>query len=45
VIGFGMGHYLPRVQQAESGLDLVYVIEENEYNGRKTIQLRAKDLR
>ncbi len=45
VIGFGMGHHLPRVQQAEHGLDLVYVIEENEYNGRKTIQLRAKDLR
>jgi len=45
VIGFSMGHYLPKVQQAEHGLDLVYVIEENEYNGRKTIQLRAKDLR
>ncbi len=45
VIGFGMGDDLPRVQQVERGLDLVYVIEENEYNGRKTIQLRAKDLR
>lgn len=45
VIGFGMGNYISRVKEADRGLDLVYVIEENEYNGRKTIQLRAKDLR
>jgi single-stranded-DNA-specific exonuclease len=45
VIGFNMGNHLPRVQQFDRGLDLVYIIEENEYNGRKTIQLRAKDLR
>ncbi len=45
VIGFNMGGLLPRIQQPEHTIDLVYVIEENEYNGRKTIQLRAKDLR
>ncbi|HOT96255.1 MAG TPA: single-stranded-DNA-specific exonuclease RecJ [bacterium] len=45
VIGFNMGGMLSRIQQTERALDLVYVIEENEYNGRKTIQLRAKDLR
>ncbi len=45
VIGFGMGAYLPRVQQIERGLDLVYIIEENEYMGRKMIQLRVKDIR
>ncbi len=45
VIGFGMGAHLPRVQQIERGLDLVYIIEENEYMGRKMIQLRVKDIR
>jgi len=45
VIGFNMGAMLPRIQQIERPLDLVYVIEENEYNNRVTIQLRAKDLR
>jgi single-stranded-DNA-specific exonuclease len=45
VIGFNMGDLYYRISPGEPNLDLVYVIEENEYMGRKTIQLRAKDLR
>ncbi|NLP09220.1 single-stranded-DNA-specific exonuclease RecJ [bacterium] len=45
VIGFGMGELHYRVRSGESNLDLAYVIEENEWMGRKVIQLRAKDLR
>jgi len=45
VIGFNMGELFYRLSPGESNLDLAYVIEENEFMGRKTIQLRAKDLR
>jgi len=45
VIGFGMGELFYRLSPGENTLDLAFVIEENEYMGRKTIQLRAKDLR
>lgn len=45
VIGFGMGELLYRLVPGSSDLDIAYVIEENEYMGRKTIQLRVKDLR
>jgi len=45
VIGFGMGDMAKQMQKMENGLDLAYVIEENEYMGRRMIQLRAKDLR
>ena len=45
VIGFNMGDLFYRIGPGESHLDLAYVIEENEYMGRKTVQLRAKDLR
>ncbi|MBN1540568.1 single-stranded-DNA-specific exonuclease RecJ [candidate division KSB1 bacterium] len=45
VIGFNMGEHLQRLIARPDSLDLVYVIEENEYMGRRYIQLRAKDLR
>lgn len=45
VIGFGMGELHYRVRSGENNLDLTYVIEENEWMGRKVIQLRAKDIR
>ncbi|MBN2412376.1 single-stranded-DNA-specific exonuclease RecJ [candidate division KSB1 bacterium] len=45
VIGFNMGDLFYRLSPGESNLDLAYVIEENEFMGRKSIQLRAKDLR
>jgi len=45
VIGFGMGNALQRVDANSHNLDLVFVVDENEYMGRKTIQLRVKDIR
>lgn len=45
VIGFGMGDLAYRVRSGENGIDLAFVIEENEWMGRKGIQLRAKDIR
>ena len=45
VIAFNMGDLLYRLTPGESGLDMAYVIEENVFMGRRSIQLRAKDLR
>ena len=45
VIAFNMGDLLYRLTPGESGLDMAYVIEENVFMGRHSIQLRAKDLR
>jgi len=44
VIGFNLGDLHHRLRRGGS-LDLAYVIDENEFMGRRTIQLRAKDLR
>lgn len=44
-IGFNLGDKLYRISPGEQNLDLVYVIEENEYQGRTSLQLRIKDLR
>lgn len=44
-IGFNLGDLNYRVAPGENNLDIAYVIEENDYLGRKTIQLRLKDLR
>lgn len=43
-IGFGLGHKLERIQRGQS-FDAVFTIEENEWNGKRDIQLRIKDLR
>lgn len=45
VIAFNMGDLLYRLTPGEFGLDMAYVIEENVFMGRRSIQLRAKDLR
>jgi len=45
VIGFNLSDKLYRISPGEKNLDLVYVIEENEFQGRTTLQLRIKDLR
>ncbi len=45
VIGFGMGRHYKRVVSGENHLSMVYVVDENEYMGRKYLQLRAKDLK
>ncbi|MBN2011130.1 single-stranded-DNA-specific exonuclease RecJ [candidate division KSB1 bacterium] len=44
-IGFNLGDKLYRISPGEQNLDIVYIIEENEYMGRTTLQLRVKDLR
>ena len=45
VIAFNMGDLLYRLTPGDSDLDMAYVIEENVFMGRRSIQLRAKDLR
>ncbi|MCZ6818341.1 MAG: single-stranded-DNA-specific exonuclease RecJ [Calditrichaeota bacterium] len=44
-IGFNLGEKLYRISAGERSVEMVYVIDENEYKGRSTIQLRVKDLR
>jgi len=44
-IGFDLGDLSYRIAPGERGVQMVYVIEENEWEGRKTLQLRVKDLR
>ena len=43
-IGFGLGEKLDLVKN-KNAFDAVYCIDENEYNGTVTVQLRLKDLR
>ncbi len=48
VIAFNMGDRLPMVEQSiQSGtpLEALFSIEENHWNGRTTLQLKARDLR
>ncbi len=44
-IGFNMGDYLTRLEMGDRRLDMVYMVEENEWNNRTTIQLRVRDIR
>lgn len=44
-IGYNLGDLLYRIDPGVSNLDMTYVIEENTYGGRSTLQLRVKDLR
>ncbi|MDN3678620.1 single-stranded-DNA-specific exonuclease RecJ [Flavobacterium paronense] len=44
VIGFGLGNKLELVKN-QNPFDAVYCIDENEFNGNVTVQLRLKDLR
>lgn len=44
-IGFNLGDLSYRVNSGERGLQMVFAIEENEWEGRKSLQLRVKDLR
>lgn len=43
-IGFGLGKKLDLVKNQQS-FDAVYCIDENEFNGKVSLQLRLKDLR
>lgn len=44
-IGFGLGGHLHRVRGNPQDIEVAYIIEENEWQGRVTIQLRLRDLR
>ncbi len=44
-IGFGLGDLIGKLEPGKRGVDLVYVIDENDYMGVRTLQLRVKDLR
>ncbi len=44
-IGFNLGDKMYRVPTGERKVELVYTLDENDYNGRTTLQLRVKDLR
>jgi single-stranded-DNA-specific exonuclease len=43
VIGFNMHEYLPSVRGGDP-FDIAYVLEENNWNGRRTLQMRLKDI-
>ena len=44
-IGFGLGDKLHLLNNGKSEIDLAYLIEENTYQGRTSLQLRVKDIR
>ena len=45
VIGFNMHEYLPLLRNCQkSTVSIAYVLEENHWNGRRTLQIRLKDV-
>lgn len=45
-IGFNMHKFLPEVREcAAGGLNLAYVLEENTWNNRTSLQMRLKDIK
>ncbi|MEL7833033.1 single-stranded-DNA-specific exonuclease RecJ [Fodinibius sp. Rm-B-1B1-1] len=45
VIGFNMHEYLPVIRNSdEQKLNIAYSLEENEWNGRRTLQVRLRDV-
>lgn len=44
-IGFNLGDLYYRLAPYEQNLDIAFIIEKNEWQGREMIQLRVKDLR
>lgn len=46
VIGFNMHEHMPTVRNSgEEKIDIAYSLEENHWNGRRTLQIRLRDLR
>lgn len=43
-IGFGLGHFLPKLANRNE-FDICYTIEENEWNGKVSLQLNVRDMR
>jgi len=44
VIGFNMHEYLPVVRNEDKPLNIAYSLEENNWNGRRTLQIRLRDI-
>lgn len=45
VIGFNMHEYLPIIRNAENKkIDIAYSLEENYWNGRRSLQIRLRDI-
>lgn len=44
-IGFSFGGMLNEVEDPDAAVDLAFVLEENEWQGRTRLQLRIKDIR
>lgn len=45
VIGFNMHDYLPALRNCKEGsISIAYVLEENNWNGKRTLQIRLKDI-
>lgn len=45
VIGFNMHEYLPVIRNTENQkINIAYSLEENEWNGRRTLQIRLRDI-
>jgi single-stranded-DNA-specific exonuclease len=44
-IGFGLGDFLRKLHTRPTYVDIVYVLEFNNWNGTNKIQLRLKDIR
>ena len=42
-IGFGFGEYREKIKPGDT-IDIAYVIDENEWNGKKSLQLKIKDI-
>lgn len=44
-IGFNMHEHLPKLRNCDQQkIDVAYVLEENHWNGKRTIQMRLKDI-
>ena len=44
IVGFGLGNKIDLVKNRQP-FDLVYSIEENQWNGSVSLQLKARDIR
>ncbi len=44
-IGFSFGESLEEIEDPDASLDMAFVLEENEWQGQKKLQLRLKDIK
>jgi len=44
-IGFSFGDALDEIEDPDASLDMAFVLEENEWQGQKKLQLRLKDIK